>query len=117
MAKILVVDDEVVYAKMLEGVLRMKGFECVYETDGDLAVERYRKERPDTILLDVNLGKNKKNGMDILKEIRKTDTQTKIIMISGMTGSDSYEPEALAEGATAFMGKPVNMMRLFEMIK
>lgn len=117
MKKILLIDDEVSYAESIGEFFKIKQYDYVYETDADLALEAYKKERPDIILLDLNLGAGKKNGLDILKEIREIDSQIKIIVISGEKGSGMYEGKVEALGADAFMGKPLDIFALLKIIE
>ena len=65
---VLLVDDEIAYIKLIEKVVERLGLEVVGEaSDGEEAVDLYRKLQPDLLLLDVNMPV--KNGQDALKEI------------------------------------------------
>jgi len=117
MAKIFLVDDEISTCQIMERFFRMKGYEYVFEPNADNVVEVYRKEVPDIALIDINLGNDQKNGIDLLREIRSFDTETKIVMLSGMVMTEQYEQEAVKLGASAFLQKPVAPTKLLETIK
>ena len=52
-SRILVVDDDTALAEMIGIVLRTEGFDTVFCADGAAAVETWRTEKPDLILLDL----------------------------------------------------------------
>ncbi len=54
-SRILVVDDDTALAEMIGIVLRTEGFDTVFCADGAQAVDAWRTERPDLILLDLML--------------------------------------------------------------
>src|SRR5690625_1701839 len=77
--KILVVDDEQPIADILKFNLEKEGYEVICAYDGDEAIELAEAEEPDLILLDIMLPK--RDGNEVCREIRKTQTMP-IIMRS-----------------------------------
>jgi DNA-binding response OmpR family regulator len=67
--KILIVEDEFFLRNILEKKLQAEGFDVILASDGVEAVEKTVKEVPDLILLDLILPK--KNGFEVLEEIKK----------------------------------------------
>ena len=68
-AKILVADDEANIIKLLRLYLREAGYEVVAARDGREALERFRAEAPDLVILDLMMPHL--NGFDVCTEIRK----------------------------------------------
>ena len=68
MHKILVVDDERPIAEIIKYNLQKEGFEVQTAYDGDEAVKAVRQMNPELVILDIMLPK--KNGFDVLREIR-----------------------------------------------
>ena len=68
-SRILVVDDDAALAEMLQMVLRQEGFETAWCGSGERAVEAFRTERPDLVLLDLMLPG--RGGIAICRDIRQ----------------------------------------------
>jgi DNA-binding NarL/FixJ family response regulator len=66
------------------------------------ALELFRRLRPDTIILDVELGPD--DGLNVLRQIRKVDQNCFIIMVSSYRDS-SYETNSYESGANHYFGK------------
>jgi DNA-binding response OmpR family regulator len=80
--KVLVVDDEQDAVEVLEKKLAHEGYDVVTAFDGQEALVKMREDNPDIILLDLMLPK--KNGMEVLREIRQDykDRWRPVIIIS-----------------------------------
>lgn len=87
---------------LLKTLLELDGFAVVLAPRGELVVPTALAERPDAVLMDVNIADA--NGMDLLREMRQhPDLGTlPVIMSSGM----DLERECRASGADAFILKP-----------
>jgi two-component system response regulator RegX3 len=79
MTKILVVEDEGGWREPLVYSLKKEGYEVCEASTGEEALHQFRVEKPDLILLDINIPSP--NGNDVCKEIRKT-SNVRIIMHS-----------------------------------
>ncbi|MFH1618790.1 MAG: response regulator, partial [bacterium] len=104
-SKILVVDDEESVRRVLVRFLGGKGYEVIEARDGEEAVGIMNKEKPDLVLLDINMPK--KNGVQTLKEIRAGWPETGVIML---TGNEELElaHECMKAGAADYISKPFN---------
>lgn len=82
--KILIVEDELAYLKLLNSQLTKKGYKVVEAVDGKRGLELAKKERPDLILLDIRLPVM--DGMTMLKLLRMdaTGAKTKVIMLTNL---------------------------------
>lgn len=104
--KILVVDDNVANLTVLNGIL--SGLYKVYPVDsGAIALKFLEKQRPDLILLDVEMPEM--SGPELF-HILHADTNLSSIPVIFLTGNTDIESEAEAFklGAADFMRKPVN---------
>lgn len=100
--KILVVDDEAQITELITSYLEREGYQVATAADGEEALEVYRKEQPDLILLDLMLPKL--NGYEVCREIR-AESRVPIIML---TARDE-EPDkivGLELGADDYITKP-----------
>mgnify|MGYP001302758487 CR=1 FL=1 len=112
-AKILVVDDEQPIADILQFNLEKEGYDVICAYDGDEAIRSDLTENPDLILLDIMLPK--KDGNEVCREIRKTQTMP-IIML---TAKDSEIDKVLGLelGADDYVTKPFSNRELIARVK
>ncbi|HEX2439948.1 MAG TPA: response regulator [Methylomirabilota bacterium] len=105
MKRLLVVDDE----QELLDILRQH-FAGRYEVDtaasGAAAVERFIRQRPDVVFLDVNMPGT--SGVEVLKLIKQADETIPVIMVTGNTEIPVAE-QCLRLGAFSYVPKPFNL--------
>ena len=113
--KILIVEDETVCALSLQRILKSLGYETVQiTTTGEEAIVLARSEKPDVVLMDINLGA----GMDGIQAAEKILLEFGIPVIF-MTG---YYDEEIIEKAThvnpsAILRKPLDIKMLLSAVK
>ncbi|HCM50555.1 MAG TPA: DNA-binding response regulator [Microbacterium sp.] len=103
-SRILVVDDDTALAEMIGIVLRTEGFDTVFCADGNAAVDTWRAERPDLILLDLMLPG--RDGIEICTAIR-AESGIPIIMLTARTDTADVV-RGLESGADDYIVKPFN---------
>lgn len=103
MAKILVAEDDAAVRDGIKALLEAEFNQVLVATDGDEALERYRAERPQLIVLDVMMPR--RNGFEVCREIRITDTQTPILFLSAK-GEEADKVLGLGLGADDYLAKP-----------
>ncbi|MCH7921742.1 MAG: response regulator [Nitrospinae bacterium] len=107
--KILVVDDEPLFRKMLRKFLVGEGFSVVEARDGDEAILAYKNQRADVVLLDVRMPG--KDGLETLRELIAIDPEARVMMLTAVRDEDVID-QALAEGAADYVTKPINLKNL-----
>jgi YesN/AraC family two-component response regulator len=101
--KILLVDDEAHVRKFIGLVARQLGAPTLIEaSNGREAVELYRSEKPDLVLLDVNMPVQ--DGIQTLKLISEIDPECVVVMLTSIASRQIVE-EALELGATDYIRK------------
>src|SRR5262245_10226134 len=100
---ILVVDDEDSNRRILEQILARSGYTVKTATDGSAALKKLDTLRPDLIILDYMMPEV--TGMDTLKELRKREDDTPVIMITAY-GTVDRAVEAMQAGAYDFITRP-----------
>ncbi|MEO8392055.1 MAG: response regulator transcription factor [Chloroflexota bacterium] len=108
-AEILVVDDEPQIRKLLRVALTSYGYVIIPVDNGQAALASAERQKPDMIVLDINLG-SEPDGLSVCRELRKWST-TPIIMIS-VNRDKQTRLDALNAGADDFMTKPFDMEEL-----
>lgn len=111
--KILIADDEVSIRQIVEARLKMAGYDTVTAADGAETLELSQSESPDLIVLDIMMPKM--NGLDVCRELRKTDS-TPIIMLTAK-GDIADRINALELGADDYVIKPFSPRELEARIK
>jgi two-component system chemotaxis response regulator CheY len=118
MVSVLVVDDSLFIRKLLRDIMASGGYETVGEaTNGDEAVELYKKLCPDIVLLDIVMqaGENAKTGIDALRQIMTSYPSANVVICSALD-QQKVIAEALRLGARAFLAKPIKPEELLEVL-
>ena len=111
--RILVVDDDTALAEMIGIVLRTEGFDTVFCSDGARAVEVWRAEHPDLVLLDLMLPGM--DGIEICTRVR-AESGVPIIMLTARTDTADVV-RGLESGADDYIVKPFNPKELVARIR
>lgn len=106
--KILVVDDEASIRRILETRLSMIGYDVVTAADGEEALDTFRKEIPDLVVLDVMMPKL--DGYGVCQELRK-ESDIPIIMLTAL-GDVADRITGLELGADDYVVKPFSPKEL-----
>ena len=116
MAKnILICDDAAFMRMMIKDILTKNGYNVAAEAENGLkAVEKYKEVTPDLVLMDITMPEM--DGIQALKEIKKLDGNSKIIMCSAM-GQQAMVIESIQAGAKDFIVKPFQAERVLEAVK
>lgn len=111
--KILVVDDDDALREMVGLVLNAAGYHTVFAADGLNAVEVFKSEEPDLVLLDIMLPGQ--SGIEVCKQIRSL-SGTPIVMLTAK-GDTEDVVHGLEAGADDYVVKPHNGAELLARIK
>ncbi|HSW63803.1 MAG TPA: sigma-54 dependent transcriptional regulator [Dissulfurispiraceae bacterium] len=106
---VLLVDDEERIRKNFAEILEMNGFAVMTAADGVAALNYFSRERPDAVLLDMNLPD--RSGMEIFREMKALDASVPVIFVTAY-GNIPSAVEAIKEGAYDFIAKPPDFDRL-----
>jgi DNA-binding response OmpR family regulator len=113
--KILVVDDVPENVRLLEAVLRPRGYEVVTANDGQAALDLIEAEEPDLILLDVMMPGL--DGYAVCSQLRANDDTAvlPVIMVTSSIGQE--KTKAIEAGADDFIPKPFNHNELLTRVR
>ena len=101
--KVLIADDERSNRTILEQELIYRGYVVEAAVDGAGALQKAETSRPDLIILDDMMPRL--SGLEVLKQLRRKDDDTPVIMITAY-GSVDRAVEAMKEGAHDFITRP-----------
>ncbi len=106
---LLVIEDERALCETIVRSLRRLAYSVDYCYDGEKALELLGVERYDLVLLDLNLPK--KDGMTVLRALRQTDRETKVLILSARSEVED-KVEGLDAGANDYLAKPFHLAEL-----
>ncbi|MDQ0349133.1 response regulator [Ancylobacter vacuolatus] len=110
---ILVVEDDLAFARILLDLAHELGFQCIVTTTADDGVIAARQYLPHAVVLDMGLPDH--SGLTVLDRL-KHDARTRHIAVHVVSASD-YEQTALAYGAVSYMMKPVRRDELVQALE
>ena len=111
--RILLVDDEEQFLKLLSERLEVRGLKVTYVTSGEEAVAGVEKQNFDVIVLDLAMPGI--DGIETLKQLKEKDPDSEVIMLTGHATVHNGI-EAMKLGAEDFLEKPVDLGELLEKI-
>ena len=116
MATILLVEDHQEIWDFLSRRLKRRGYEVVVAQDGQEGLDKARSEKPDLLLLDMNLPVM--DGWTVAKTL-KADAATKAIPIIALTAHAMAgdREKALAAGCDDYHAKPIDFSQLVNQIE
>lgn len=117
MAKILVIDDDILVRNTLTRILRSGGHEVVLAEDGIRGMTAFRKELPDLVITDIIMPEQE--GIQTINEMWRERPNAKIIPISGggRIGNADFLSMARSLGANDAMAKPFMPQDLLSRVK
>ncbi len=107
--RVLIAEDDANLRQGLIDLLEGEGYEVSSAEDGQQALDCFRKETPDLVLLDVMMPEL--SGYDVCREIRKNDSHTPIIMLTAK-GEEIDKVVGLELGADDYVTKPFGLHEL-----
>ena len=111
--KILIVDDEADFIKMISVRLIANGYTVVTASDGKEGLAKIASENPDAVLLDILMPKI--DGLRVLKIVRKRDKELPIFMITAYSDQKRFRL-AKRLGASGFIVKTGDLAKEVENI-
>ncbi len=107
--KVLILEDDPVLSNEIKEFLDAKGMECDTAFDGEIFFKAVRSKPYDIFVLDINVPKI--NGLEVCRQIRETERQTPIMMITAY-GQIDDKLEAFNLGADDYLVKPFHLQEL-----
>jgi len=107
MKKVLVADDEFSIRKLYERELRKEGYEVVFATNGQEAIQMVRSGRPDLIVMDIRMP-----GMDGIEAMSRILEENNDLPVVINTAYSSYKENFLSWSADAYLTKSADLSEL-----
>jgi two-component system response regulator HydG len=114
MPSVLIVDDLISIHDMLESVIQPTGFSTAFATDGQKALARYKAEKFDLVLADIDM--KPMDGITLLKQLKQYDPNSVAIIMTAYASTESAV-QALKFGAFDYLQKPFRVDELIATLK
>jgi len=111
---LLVIDDDAISCRLIRAIFEKEGVRVVAAGDGQAGIERAAEERPDVVLLDLQLPG--RDGLEILADLKASTPDLPVIMLTA-----SHDPRivvrAMKAGAADYATKPVDDEELVVVVR
>jgi two-component system, NtrC family, response regulator HydG len=114
MPSVLIVDDLVSIHEMLEAVIQPTGFATSFATDGEKALVRYKGDKYDLVLADIDM--KPMDGITLLKQLKQYDPSAVVIIMTAYASTESAV-QALKYGAFDYLQKPFRVDELIATLR
>lgn len=119
MKRILVVEDDPVNQMILQDFLAANGYDTVAASTGPEGIERFERDAPDLILVDVQLPR--KNGFELVREIKALPAgkATPILLMSAVYSDRDQSSRTVQLGTLAdgYLSKPFDLVQLLAQVR
>jgi DNA-binding response OmpR family regulator len=104
--RILIAEDDATSLHLLRKFLEAKGHFVIAAMNGQEALEKFSKEKPELVLLDVMMPKL--DGWAVLQKLRESGTTTPVIMVTAKDSTDD-KVRGFSTGADDYITKPFDL--------
>src|SRR5262245_6851735 len=116
MPKILVADDDPISLAFTKSLLADRGYDVLTAEDGEMALVKLRRERPDLLVTDLVMPY--RNGLEIIQEMRRDPQLAEIpVLVMSMKDREPDIVQGLETGADDYVVKPVHALELAARVK
>ena len=114
--KVLIVEDNELNMKLFKDLLEVHNIDTVETRNGNNALDLARSEKPDLILMDIQLPEI--SGLDITKMLKEDDELKDIPVIAVTAFAMKGDEEKIREGGCEdYISKPISVTNFFEVIQ
>lgn len=114
--KILIVEDNEINLKLIRTVLKAKGFQLAEARDGEEALKIVDVERPDIILMDIQIPKI--DGLEVTRRLREMESHKgKPIIALTAHAMEGDKKKFLEAGCDGYIAKPINTRTFVDKIE
>ncbi|SDP99503.1 DNA-binding response regulator, OmpR family, contains REC and winged-helix (wHTH) domain [Mucilaginibacter sp. OK268] len=112
--RLLLAEDEQALAHIVRESLEENGFGVILCANGEQALQKYKSDRPDILVLDIMMPKM--DGFEVARQVRETDKITPIIFLTARSQSKDVVA-GFESGANDYLKKPFSVEELVVRIK
>ncbi|CDO61437.1 Chemotaxis protein CheV [Candidatus Phaeomarinobacter ectocarpi] len=114
--RVLIVEDNELNMKLFHDLLDAHGYETLQTRDGMEALEIARSERPDLILMDIQLPEV--SGLEVTKWLKEDDSLKQIPVVAVTAFAMKGDEEKIRQGGCeAYIAKPISVAQFMETVQ
>jgi DNA-binding response OmpR family regulator len=115
--KILVVEDDPVNQMILMDFLAANGYQTIAAATGPEGIEQFERTSPDLCLVDVQLPR--KNGFELVREIKGRGAKTPVLLMSAVYAEPDQSTRTVQLGVLAdgYLTKPFDLVELLAQVR
>ena len=114
--KVLIVDDEEDICEAMKEILERKGCEVIAVLDTAEALEIFKKEKPQSCIIDIHMPYSPFDGVELLRKIREINKDVQCVMLTCVEEAKRGD-EVKALGVEAYFEKPLDSGQFDELIE
>ncbi len=111
---VLLVESDDILRAVYKKIISKQARNVLVATDGEEGFLKYKSSAPDLIITDIKIPVI--NGIDMVRKIRRTDKNTRVIMMSAFVDA-KYFIQAIETGVKGFLTKPIDSEKLAKLLK
>lgn len=117
MYRILAIEDSPIMRQLLSQILAADGYECLTAGDGQSGLKSAARNKPDLILLDVNLPDG--NGIDFCRTLKADPAahHIPVLLLTGEARAVENRLDGFEAGAEDYVTKPFNVKELLSRVR
>lgn len=116
MKKVLIVDNSSYMRMFVKKIIEKEGNYDIFEaSDRDDAIDTFEFAKPDIVILDLNMSESKMDGIYVLTDIMKINSEAVVIIMSAI-GHQEVIDECIALGAKNYIRKPIDAETLLKVL-
>ncbi len=117
MKKVLIVDNSSYMRMFVKKVIEKEGSYSIFgASNQDEAIEMFKIEKPDIVLLDLNMSEFKMDGIHVLTDIMKINPEAVVIIMSAV-GHEEVKDECISLGSKGYIKKPFDTETLLKTLE
>ena len=116
-ARILVIDDDATLRSAVRRILERAGYDVLEAGDGDAGLRLHQEQGADVVIVDIFMPE--RDGLELIRDLRATSPQAKIVAMSGggRSGKIDLLKDAAVFGAARTLWKPFEMTELLATVR
>ncbi len=115
MSRLLYVEDDPINALVMKKLMAPY-FEIVHVPDGESCLQTVMDDSYDLILMDINLGRGKMDGIETMKRLHETNSSFPIIAVTSYAMPED-EDRFMKEGFHGYVAKPIEQQKLLSYLQ
>ncbi|NBD38850.1 MAG: response regulator [Verrucomicrobia bacterium] len=109
--RILIIDDDLEFSRLLTGVFEQAGHEVLSVVDAEAGLAKVESEAVDLVVTDLRLPEQ--SGLDFIRSVRSVNEDLPLVMVSGFLDDDAIR-DLIRHGVNGIFTKPLNIFSLLK---